>query len=96
MSDEEITNSDKPVEEISHEFSEDVPAIKEAVSTEEESTKTIRKGGRPYGSKDAKKRVSPYVRAQAKALYLAGHNIDDIAAALKISDSGDISRWARV
>jgi hypothetical protein len=52
------------------------------------------KGGRPKGSKDSLKRASPYVRAQARALYVSGHNPEDISIALNIKDVKLVNTWA--
>jgi hypothetical protein len=52
-------------------------------------------GGRPKGARDKNARISPYTKAEAKAMYLAGHLPEDIAAAIKIPDASIISRWAR-
>jgi hypothetical protein len=60
----------------------------------EEEIKPKNKGGRPKGSKDSLKRASPYIRAQAKALYVSGHNPEDIAAALNIKDVTLVNTWA--
>ena len=53
------------------------------------------KGGRPKGKKDNNPRISPFVWAEAKSLYLAGHSVPDIAAALKIANPLIISAKAK-
>jgi len=52
-------------------------------------------GGRPKGKRDSSKRVSPYTKAEAKSLYLAGHLPEDISKVLKISNPALIQKWAR-
>jgi len=51
-------------------------------------------GGRPVGKRDSAKRVSPYAKANIKALYLAGHTIDDIKVALNVDNGNIIAKWA--
>jgi len=59
-----------------------------------EEIKVKNKGGRPKGAKDALKRASPYVRAQARALYVSGHDPEDIETALNLKEKGLVSIWA--
>ena len=44
------------------------------------------RGGRPKGKKDSTKRLSPYMKAQARALYIGGHLPEDIAKAIGFDD----------
>ena len=55
---------------------------------------TTPKIGRPKGSKDSKKRVSLFIKMQAKALYIAGHSPMDIAKAVGIAHEQQITNWA--
>ena len=59
----------------------------EMVNTSEMLPMVIRnKGGRPKGKRDEGPRLSPFVLAQAKTLYLAGHSIPEISVALNIKN----------
>jgi hypothetical protein len=64
------------------------------IETHLDIVKPKNKGGRPKGAKDSLKRASPYVRAQARALYVSGHNPEDIASALNLKDVELIRTWA--
>ena len=52
-----------------------------------------KRAGRPKGKTDTLKRASPFVKAQAKGLYLAGHLSDEIAAALNCKEN-TVASWA--
>ena len=53
-----------------------------------------RKIGRPKGRKDSKKRVSLFIKMQARAMYIAGHSPIDIAKAVGIAHEQQITNWA--
>ena len=55
---------------------------------------TPKKIGRPRGRKDSKKRVSLFIKMQAKSLYIAGHSPIDIAKAVGIAHEQQITNWA--
>ena len=53
-----------------------------------------KKIGRPKGRKDSKKRVSLFIKMNAKAMYIAGHSPIDIAKAVGIAHEQQITNWA--
>ena len=70
----------------------DVNEIQEGMIVVNPPISLRKKAGRPLGKVDTLKRASPFVKSQAKGLYLAGHLPDEIAAALNCNEN-TIASW---
>jgi hypothetical protein len=54
-----------------------------------------KKAGRPFGAKDSTARLSPYARAKAKALWIAGYLPDDICKEIKFDNTEYLKKTAK-